>query len=94
MINQGLNCISSVVSLGWSQGRISLDTYGTHDTAFMASIDIAYSDGTNDAIVTDTDWKCSIGGAILNADIWDGEIYDAGLIMILLNMHPLMILIG
>lgn len=77
IITTGPNCISSVVSPGWWQGRISVGTYGKHNTAFIATVELEFTDGSKKIINTDRDWKCSIGGSILFADIWDGEIYDA-----------------
>ncbi len=76
-LTEGVNCITGVVSPGWWQGRINIDTYPKDNVAFLARLDFTYADGTTSHVSTDEDWKCKVGGAVLNADIWDGEFYDA-----------------
>lgn len=75
-VEKGINTISVALAPGWWQGRISLNTYGTHDLALNAVIECEYEDGTKKTIYTDESWKCFWGGPVLTADIWDGEIYD------------------
>lgn len=78
LINQnGVNAIAAMVGTGWWTGRISYNTYGTKDMAFMAKILLTYADGTTQVINTDQTWKASLGGPIRENDIWDGETYDA-----------------
>ncbi len=76
-LQKGENCILVILSPGWWMGRISLNTYGVHDLALTAEILFRYGDGTERRITTDTDWLGTIGGPVLTADIWDGELYDA-----------------
>lgn len=45
--------------------------------AFLAKTIITYSDGTQKVLNTDSSWKTSKEGVIREADIWDGETYDA-----------------
>ena len=44
----------------------------------IAQIDIKYTDGTSQLIVTDSNWLCSRGPITYNC-VYDGEIYDANL---------------
>lgn len=41
------NAVAVPVSSGWWQGRISLDTYGDNDTAFLCVIETIYESGRN-----------------------------------------------
>lgn len=77
MLSGGENAVAACLSVGWWSGRISVDTYGSKPVAFMAKIAVTYADEMSEEFYTDTSWKTIIGGPILNADIWDGEIYDS-----------------
>ncbi len=75
-LKDGDNVILAIVAPGWYQGRISVNTYGKHPCAFIASV--SYTDDSgNHLIVTGRTWKATYGGPILSSDIWDGEIYDS-----------------
>jgi alpha-L-rhamnosidase len=76
----GDNNIVVKVSRGWYSSRISFGYYGYKKLALLASIDIQYTDGSYEHILTDIDWDCVITGPVLFADIWDGEYYDARII--------------
>ncbi|MBQ7347077.1 MAG: family 78 glycoside hydrolase catalytic domain [Clostridia bacterium] len=71
------NRLVAEVSPGWWSGRISYGFYGFPRCAFAAELVIRYADGSEETVVTGTDWKVSICGPVLRADIWDGEYYDA-----------------
>lgn len=71
------NVMVATMGTGWWTGRISYDTYGNKDMAFLAKTIITYTDGSTQVINTDSTWKASIEGAYRSADIWDGETYDA-----------------
>jgi alpha-L-rhamnosidase len=73
----GENDIIMKVSRGWYAGRISFGYYGYKKRAIIAAIDIVYTDGSHEYILTDSDWDCTITGPLLFADIWDGEYYDS-----------------
>lgn len=68
------------VAGGWAVGsfvftranRISADRQ-----ALLAEIRVKYADGTEDVFGTGTDWQVSEGGNRLEADLYDGEVYDA-----------------
>jgi alpha-L-rhamnosidase len=57
--------------LAWADSR---DHYGK-DIALLLQLDITYTDGSVEQLVSDGTWKTQIGG-ILNAEIYDGETYD------------------
>lgn len=68
------------VAGGWAVGsfvftranRISADRQ-----ALLAEIRVKYADGTEEVFGTGTDWQVSEGGSWLEADLYDGEVYDA-----------------
>ena len=72
----GENYIFAEVSNGWWSGLISFNYYGAKSNAFCADIDVTYSD-SSESFSTDESWETAIGGCVRNADIWEGEYYDA-----------------
>jgi len=75
-LTAGENCILAAVSGGWWSGRISFGSFGKHPPAFIAALSYTDDSGAH-TLVTDETWEAQIGGPVLFADIWDGEIYDA-----------------
>ena len=71
------NAVAVPVSSGWWQGRISLDTYGENDTAFLCVIETIYESGETETICSDLTWRGTTSGPVRYADIWDGEVYNA-----------------
>ncbi len=80
-IQKDKNAIGAVIGDGWYCGILTnqrrRNTYGKYPE-FLAQLELIYSDGTTDCIVTDKQWKSSTG-PILYSDIYDGEWYDARL---------------
>jgi alpha-L-rhamnosidase len=81
-LQEGRNAIGAVVGDGWFRGRLGFgggrrNIYGER-LALLAQLEITYSDGTIEKIVTDENWRASTG-PILATDIYDGEVYDARL---------------
>lgn len=74
MLTVGKNRILAVVSSGWYTGRIAGERYGEEPPAVMLSI----VSGGKVIVSTDESWKCTVGGQIKTADIWDGEYRDGG----------------
>ena len=72
LLVSGRNRILAVASAGWYTGRIAGERYGDDPPAVMLSIT---ADGKT-AVETDESWKCTVGGQIRTADIWDGEYCD------------------
>lgn len=71
------NYIYAEVSDGWWSGLISFNYYGAKSNALCADIDIVYDDGRTETVATDESWETAIGGRVRQADIWEGEYYDA-----------------
>ena len=58
--------------LGWSGGRA---LYGK-ELAALAQLEIEFSDGTVQTVVTDTSWRAG-PSAVLSNDLYDGQTIDA-----------------
>ncbi|GAA3828813.1 glycoside hydrolase family 78 protein [Sphaerisporangium flaviroseum] len=83
LLREGGNAIGATLADGWYRGRLGFaggktDLYGDR-TALIAQLEITYSDGTTDTIVTDTTWRCA-AGPVTAAGLYDGEKYDARLL--------------
>ncbi|WP_293789403.1 glycoside hydrolase family 78 protein [uncultured Pedobacter sp.] len=81
LLKKGENVIGVSLGDGWYKGRIGFNHqkqfYG--DTrALLMQLEVAYTDGSKETVVTDRTWKTSYG-PILAANIYDGETYDARL---------------
>lgn len=61
--------------IGWRQTRYS---FGPPPTRLLVQLEIEYSDGTRDSIVSDESWR-GAQSAILFSEIYNGETYDANL---------------
>ncbi len=75
MLTEGENVLSAVVSGSWWSDQAAAK-YGKND-AFLAKLILTYSDGSTETIVTDTSWKTAKESAVVFADIYTGETYDA-----------------
>jgi len=75
------NAIGAVVGDGWYRGniggKVQRNYYGER-LALIAQLELSYVDGSTEQIVTDASWGTG-DGAILAADIYNGESYDARL---------------
>lgn len=76
MLQKGeLNVLAAVVSHGWwSDGAAA--RYGNED-AYLAKLILTYADGAKVIIDTDETWKSAKASAVVDADIFGGESYDA-----------------
>jgi len=82
LLNEGPNAIGAILGDGWYRGRLSFgggrrNLYGDR-LGLLAQLEITYSDGAVETIVSDQHWRVATG-PILASDIYDGEIYDARL---------------
>jgi alpha-L-rhamnosidase len=81
MLATGQNAIGVMLGSGWYRGSIgyqnNFNFYGS-DIALLCQINITYTDGTSESIITDESWKSSTG-EILYSEIYNGEIVDARL---------------
>jgi alpha-L-rhamnosidase len=79
LLTSGTNAIGVALGSGWYRGFIGFsgqkNFYGK-ELALLAQIEIQYTDGTSETIVTDESWKSSTG-SIISSEIYDGETIDA-----------------
>ncbi len=76
-LRNGDNAVGAMLANGWFRGEISRNVY-TGNVGFLLQINVTYSDGREETIITDQKWK-SATGPILMSDIYQGETYDARL---------------
>ena len=77
---QPKNSIGAIVGDGWYRGNIgwvSQNGYYGSKLALLAQLQINYTDGTSEMVVSDQNWKVTNNGPILFSDIYNGETYDA-----------------
>jgi alpha-L-rhamnosidase len=89
LVKKGRNAVGVWLADGWYSGyigfglltgigteRLGRYTYGK-TPAFMAQLEIEYTDGSRETVVTDGSWKTTSDGPIREADFLMGEFYDA-----------------
>ena len=78
MIKEGDNVIGATLGSGWYRGNLAWggnkDIYG-NALALLAQLEITYTDGTKELIVSDGGWK-SATGSIISSEIYHGETID------------------
>jgi alpha-L-rhamnosidase len=81
LVKSGQNCLGAMLGDGWFRGRLAWDnqrnSYGKK-LGLLAQLVITYADGTQEIVGSDDKWKAATG-AVLESDIYNGEIYDARL---------------
>lgn len=79
LLQQGNNAIGVTLGNGWYRSYLAWsdarDHYGK-DIALLLQLDITYTDGTTQTIVTDETWRSSTG-AIRYSEVYHGETIDA-----------------
>ena len=79
LVRNGQNAIGVTLGNGWYRGIIGysnkINVYGK-DIALLFQLNITYSDGSVESIISDGSWKSSTG-AIRYSEIYNGEIIDA-----------------
>ena len=78
LLQTGANTLGAMVGNGWYSGHIGnggFQAWG-NAPALLVQLEVTYTDGTTDRIVTDASWK-KHPGPITNSDIMLGEDYDA-----------------
>lgn len=77
---QGKNAIAAYLAPGWYSTPLMWfrqgNNYGRTPPALKAQLRIEHADGSVEWIATDETWKADLS-AILTAEIYDGETYDA-----------------
>ena len=70
------NVFTAQVSAGWWRDKIV--NYIGKKSALRSVIELTFADGTKKLCGTNVrDWKAGVGGPVVRAGIYDGEIYDA-----------------
>jgi alpha-L-rhamnosidase len=81
MLKTGENVLGVMLGNGWYRGILgwtdNINIYGK-DIALLCQVDITYSDGTMESIISDGSWKSSTG-SVRYSEIYNGEIQDARL---------------
>ncbi|WP_340114698.1 family 78 glycoside hydrolase catalytic domain [Maribellus mangrovi] len=78
-VKTGKNAIGAILGDGWYRGYFGWQGKKNHygeKTALLMQLHLTFSDGTEETIVSDNSWKSSTG-AILESEIYHGEVYDA-----------------
>ena len=77
----GKNAIGIQIGSGWYRTNLAWDNnrniYGKK-IALILQLEINYSDGSQETILSDRSWKSSDEGPIRSSEIYNGEVYDAG----------------
>lgn len=80
LLVSGNNVVSALLGDGWYGS--GLTWVGMHFfpplDRFVAQLELDYTDGSHDTVVTDGSWKAA-ASPILRSDIYGGEVYDARL---------------
>lgn len=79
LVKSGNNAVGVTLGSGWFRTPLAwsgnMNLYGKQ-TALLFHMDITYTDGSSESIISDGTWK-SATGAIRFSELYDGEIYDA-----------------
>ncbi|MBQ6472255.1 MAG: family 78 glycoside hydrolase catalytic domain [Victivallales bacterium] len=75
----GAHVIGAILADGWCCGNLTTfrmrNVYHPHPE-LLARLELTYGDGSREAVVTDSSWRCATG-SILASDLYDGETVDA-----------------
>lgn len=78
-LQPGVNAAGAILADGWYAGYLGWDNrrflYGDQLT-LLFQLEVEYTDGTKVIIPSDPEWKTT-DGPLLQADIYNGETYDA-----------------
>ncbi len=80
LLRNGNNVVAALLGDGWYGS--GLTWVGMHffppPDRFLAQLEVDYSDGSHDSVLSDSSWKAS-PSAIRRSDLYGGEVYDARL---------------
>jgi alpha-L-rhamnosidase len=78
LLRGGANVVGAALADGWYRGKVGMDWQGVYgqQLALKAKLRVTFSDGSTQDFDTDTQWR-SLPGPWLQADLQDGERYDA-----------------
>lgn len=80
-IKEGENAIGAILGEGWWSGQTTYvstiwNFFGDRQS-LLAMIELEYSDGSRETIVSDGSWKFSCDGPYRMGSFFQGEVYDA-----------------
>ncbi len=82
LVHQKTNVLGAILGGGWYAATLGWTNvnydFGAPPVRLLAQLEIEYSDGTRETILSDDSWKSS-ASPILQSEIYDGEDYDATL---------------
>jgi alpha-L-rhamnosidase len=81
LLTNGVNLVGAIAGGGWFSSGMSWTAEHfalPPQVRFLAQIEINYTDGTRDTVITDESWHAA-GSPILHSEIYAGESYDARL---------------
>ncbi len=84
LLQKGKNAIGVVLGDGWYRGNLGWsdrnNVYG-ESLALIVQMEITYTNGKVDKIISDESWSSSNTGPIIWSDIYNGEVFDSRLEM-------------
>lgn len=81
LLTKGRNAIGVMLGSGWYRGTIGFSNHNNvygKDIALLFQLEITYTDGSKETILSDDSWKSSTG-EVRYAEIYNGETDDARL---------------
>ncbi|MEI7024129.1 alpha-L-rhamnosidase [Paenibacillus sp. y28] len=81
LVQRGENAVGAMLGAGWFKGLMGFAGLRNHygeQTALLCQLEITYTDGSKEVVVTDQAWK-GADCPVLFSEIYDGEVYDARL---------------
>jgi alpha-L-rhamnosidase len=80
LVKEGANAIAGSIGNGYYSGHIANSNYQFYGTrpALLAQLEITYTDGSTERVVTDDQWQKHAGPLVMS-DVMLGEQYDARL---------------
>jgi len=80
MLQQGANGVGAMLADGWYRSALAWENNWAiwgKKLAFLCQLQITFTDGSEQTIVTDNSWKSSQDGPVVKDGIYVGESYDA-----------------